>query len=53
MQRAGQVYANMVKTDFPARAEAIAELLAANPVGAGNVIPEIDMRLRISGGAPR
>jgi endonuclease/exonuclease/phosphatase family metal-dependent hydrolase len=30
-QRAGQVYANVVKTDFPARAEAIAELLAANP----------------------
>jgi endonuclease/exonuclease/phosphatase (EEP) superfamily protein YafD len=31
VQRAGQVYANVVKTDFPARAEAIAELLAANP----------------------
>jgi endonuclease/exonuclease/phosphatase family metal-dependent hydrolase len=30
-QRAGQVYANVVKTDFPARAEAIADLLAANP----------------------
>lgn len=31
VQRAGQVYANVVKTDFPARAEAIAELLAASP----------------------
>ncbi len=31
VQRAGQIYANVVKTDFPARAEAIAELLAANP----------------------
>jgi endonuclease/exonuclease/phosphatase family metal-dependent hydrolase len=31
VQRAGQIYTNMVKTDFPARAEAIAELLAANP----------------------
>jgi endonuclease/exonuclease/phosphatase family metal-dependent hydrolase len=31
VQRAGQVYTNVVKTDFPARAEAIAELLAANP----------------------
>ena len=31
IQRAGQVYANVVKTDFPARAEAIADLLAANP----------------------
>jgi endonuclease/exonuclease/phosphatase family metal-dependent hydrolase len=31
VQRAGQVYANVVKTDFPARAEAIAKLLAANP----------------------
>jgi endonuclease/exonuclease/phosphatase family metal-dependent hydrolase len=31
VERAGQVYANVVKTDFPARAEAIAELLAANP----------------------
>jgi endonuclease/exonuclease/phosphatase family metal-dependent hydrolase len=29
--RAGQVYANVVKTDFPSRAEAIAKLLAANP----------------------
>ncbi|HZD01004.1 MAG TPA: endonuclease/exonuclease/phosphatase family protein [Actinomycetes bacterium] len=31
VQRAGQVYANVVKTDFPSRAEAIAELLAADP----------------------
>src|SRR4029450_10019582 len=31
MQRAGQIYANVVRTDFPARAEAIAKLLAANP----------------------
>jgi endonuclease/exonuclease/phosphatase family metal-dependent hydrolase len=31
VQRAGEIYANVVKTDFPARAEAIAELLAANP----------------------
>jgi endonuclease/exonuclease/phosphatase family metal-dependent hydrolase len=31
VQRAGQIYANVVKTDFPARADAIAELLAANP----------------------
>jgi endonuclease/exonuclease/phosphatase (EEP) superfamily protein YafD len=31
IQRAGQVYANVVKTDFPSRAEAIAGLLAANP----------------------
>ena len=31
VQRAGQIYANVVKTDFPSRAEAIAELLAANP----------------------
>jgi hypothetical protein len=31
MQRAGQIYANVVKTDFPSRAEAIAKLLAANP----------------------
>jgi hypothetical protein len=28
VQRAGQVYANVVKTDFPSRATAIAELLA-------------------------
>jgi endonuclease/exonuclease/phosphatase family metal-dependent hydrolase len=31
VQRAGQIYANVVKTDFPSRAEAIAGLLAANP----------------------
>ena len=31
MQRAGQIYANVVKTDFPSRAEAIAKLLAATP----------------------
>jgi endonuclease/exonuclease/phosphatase family metal-dependent hydrolase len=31
VQRAGQVYANVVKTDFPARARAIAELLAEDP----------------------
>jgi endonuclease/exonuclease/phosphatase family metal-dependent hydrolase len=31
VQRAGQVYANVVKTDFPSRAEAIARLLAADP----------------------
>jgi endonuclease/exonuclease/phosphatase family metal-dependent hydrolase len=31
IQRAGQIYANVVKTDFPSRAEAIAGLLAANP----------------------
>jgi endonuclease/exonuclease/phosphatase (EEP) superfamily protein YafD len=31
VQRAGEVYANVVKTDFPSRAEAIAKLLAANP----------------------
>jgi endonuclease/exonuclease/phosphatase family metal-dependent hydrolase len=31
VQRAGQIYSNVVKTDFPARAEAIAKLLAANP----------------------
>ena len=31
IQRAGQIYANVVKTDFPSRAEAIAKLLAANP----------------------
>jgi endonuclease/exonuclease/phosphatase family metal-dependent hydrolase len=31
VQRAGQIYANMVRTDFPSRAEAIATLLAANP----------------------
>lgn len=31
VQRAGQIYANVVKTDFPSRAEAIAKLLAANP----------------------
>jgi endonuclease/exonuclease/phosphatase family metal-dependent hydrolase len=31
VQRAGQVYANVVRTDFPSRAEAIAKLLAANP----------------------
>jgi endonuclease/exonuclease/phosphatase family metal-dependent hydrolase len=31
MQRAGQIYSNVVKTDFPSRAEAIAKLLAANP----------------------
>ena len=31
VQRAGQVYANVVQTDFPSRAEAIAGLLAANP----------------------
>jgi endonuclease/exonuclease/phosphatase family metal-dependent hydrolase len=31
VRRAGQVYANVVKTDFPSRAAAIAELLAADP----------------------
>ncbi len=31
VQRAGQIYANVVRTDFPSRAEAIAKLLAANP----------------------
>ncbi|HEV8374232.1 MAG TPA: endonuclease/exonuclease/phosphatase family protein [Actinomycetota bacterium] len=31
VQRAGQVYANVVKTDFPSRARAIAELLAEDP----------------------
>ena len=31
MQRAGQIYSNVVKTEFPSRAEAIAKLLAANP----------------------
>jgi endonuclease/exonuclease/phosphatase family metal-dependent hydrolase len=31
VQRAGQVYAKVVRTDFPSRAEAIAELLAADP----------------------
>jgi endonuclease/exonuclease/phosphatase family metal-dependent hydrolase len=31
VQRAGQIYTNVVKTDFPSRAEAIAKLLAANP----------------------
>jgi endonuclease/exonuclease/phosphatase family metal-dependent hydrolase len=31
IQRAGQIYANVVTTDFPSRAEAIAGLLAANP----------------------
>ena len=31
VQRAGQVYANVVKTDFPSRAEAIARLLADDP----------------------
>jgi endonuclease/exonuclease/phosphatase (EEP) superfamily protein YafD len=31
VQRAGQIYANVVQTDFPSRAEAIAKLLAANP----------------------
>jgi endonuclease/exonuclease/phosphatase (EEP) superfamily protein YafD len=31
VQRAGQIYANVVKTDFPSRAQAIAKLLAANP----------------------
>jgi endonuclease/exonuclease/phosphatase family metal-dependent hydrolase len=31
VQRAGQIYANVVRTDFPSRAEAIARLLAANP----------------------
>jgi endonuclease/exonuclease/phosphatase family metal-dependent hydrolase len=30
VQRAGQIYANVVRTDFPSRAEAIAKLLAAN-----------------------
>jgi endonuclease/exonuclease/phosphatase (EEP) superfamily protein YafD len=31
VQRAGQIYSNVVKTDFSSRAEAIAGLLAANP----------------------
>ena len=31
VQRAGQVYANVVKTDFPSRAEAVARLLAQDP----------------------
>jgi endonuclease/exonuclease/phosphatase family metal-dependent hydrolase len=31
VQRAGQIYANVVRTDFPSRAEAIARLLAADP----------------------
>jgi endonuclease/exonuclease/phosphatase (EEP) superfamily protein YafD len=31
VQRAGQIYAHVVRTDFPSRAEAIARLLAANP----------------------
>jgi hypothetical protein len=31
VQLAGRVYANVVRTDFPSRAEAIAKLLAANP----------------------
>ena len=31
IQRASQIYSNVVKTDFPSRAEAIAKLLAANP----------------------
>ncbi|HXQ57792.1 MAG TPA: endonuclease/exonuclease/phosphatase family protein, partial [Actinomycetes bacterium] len=31
VQRAGQIYAHVVKTDFPSRAEAIAKLLAADP----------------------
>ena len=31
VQRAGQIYANVVRTDFPSRAEAIAKLLAADP----------------------
>jgi hypothetical protein len=31
VQRAGQVYANVVRTDVPSRAEAIAGLLAADP----------------------
>jgi endonuclease/exonuclease/phosphatase (EEP) superfamily protein YafD len=30
VQRAGQIYANVVRTDFPSRAEAVATLLAAN-----------------------
>jgi endonuclease/exonuclease/phosphatase family metal-dependent hydrolase len=31
VQRAGQIYTNVIRTDFPSRAEAIAKLLAANP----------------------
>ncbi|HZD69290.1 MAG TPA: endonuclease/exonuclease/phosphatase family protein [Actinomycetes bacterium] len=31
VQLAGQIYANVVRTDFPSRAEAIARLLAASP----------------------
>lgn len=31
VRRAGQIYANVIKTDFPARAEAIARLFAEDP----------------------